>query len=274
MENEIHMCDFGCGQVAIHQFQNGKWGCSKIIINCKKIKENNLKTFSSKEFSEKMRKSKIGVKRTPEVCKRLSESHTGKKLSPETIEKIRNSTIGRSCWNKGKNWPSKVKKKISDSSVGKKHSPDTIEKLRTYQTPEVREKHRQRMLNGGTIKAHQGIRNPSKPQVELFKKIKELYPDAKLNYPFKRRKKGHYYFLDVSIPHLMICFESNGTRWHNKEKDLIRKQEVENEGWTMIEYYDVNYVKQVPTIEKIKEDIENVIKLREENNYDKAQVSC
>ena len=333
MDN-VHMCDYGCGQEAKFQLKNGKWSCSQYIYNCKGIIEKKLKTFTSPEFSEKMRKSHLGVKRSPEVCQRLREIHTGKKHSLETRKKIGEKSKGRKAF-LGKKHTKETIEKIRRAATGRKHSPEvckrlreiltgrkrppelverirltkigkrrkcskeTIEKIRKALTGikrseeyrkklkemfktgqrgwsvEWRERQRNYMLNGGNIKAQSGIQNPSKPQVELFKNIKKLYSDAKINYPFHRREKGRCYFLDVAIPELKICFESNGSYWHKKRKkeDLIRKMEIENEGWTMIEYHDIDYVKQVPTIEKIKEDIENVINYLKEVNYDKAQAS-
>ena len=166
--------------------------------------------------------------------------------------------------------------------MGKPRSEETKQKLRLKAlgrpgrkyTEEQKEKSRQRLLNGHAAYMISHIKSPSKPQVELYNRIKSLYPSSILNYHFRRKKENRSYFLDVAIPELMICFESNGTRWHNKEKDLIRKQEVENEGWTMIEYHNVNYVKHVPTIEKIKEDIENVINYLKEAQNDTTKTCC
>ena len=34
-----HICDYGCGQEANHQFKNGKWCCSKSTMKCPAIRE-------------------------------------------------------------------------------------------------------------------------------------------------------------------------------------------------------------------------------------------
>jgi len=34
MENEIQLCEYGCGQEAIHQIKSGKWCCSKSPNSC------------------------------------------------------------------------------------------------------------------------------------------------------------------------------------------------------------------------------------------------
>ena len=34
-----HICDYGCGQEAKHQFKNGKWCCSKSTMKCPAIRE-------------------------------------------------------------------------------------------------------------------------------------------------------------------------------------------------------------------------------------------
>lgn len=48
------------------------------------------------------------------------------------------------------------------------------------------------------------MQNPSKPQIELYERVKEIFENAKLNYPFGR------YFIDVAIPNLMIAIEYDG----------------------------------------------------------------
>ena len=34
MDQEIHLCDYGCGKIAIKQFKNGKWCCSEKYSMC------------------------------------------------------------------------------------------------------------------------------------------------------------------------------------------------------------------------------------------------
>lgn len=91
---EKHICDYGCGQIAICKFKSGNWSCSKSPNSCPKVKERNGSAKrgkpgkkASKETKEKLRiiaKSRI---RTKTHCENLSKSLTGKKLSKERVLK-------------------------------------------------------------------------------------------------------------------------------------------------------------------------------------------
>jgi len=107
------------------------------------------------------------------------------------------------------------------------------------------EKTRNRMLNGGAAHALSFNQNPSKPQVELLKLIKQLYPQAILNYPSLN------FSIDIAIPELKIAIEYDGSYWHqNKEYDNKRQKELENIGWKFIRYVDY-----IPSKEELKNNI-------------------
>lgn len=73
----------------------------------------------------------------------------------------------------------------------------------------------------------------SKPQLELFELIKEKYPTAILEYPFLD------YCLDIAVPELKLCFEYDGSYWHqDAEKDRIRDEVLERYGWTVKRFVD------------------------------------
>lgn len=121
-------------------------------------------------------------------------------------------------------------------------------------TPEERriysERSRQYMLNGGAVYANSFVKNPSRPQVELFKLTKKLYPEAKLNYPIFEVNKS----IDVCIPHLKIALEYDGSYWHQDEfYDKVRQKEIEILGYKFIRYKD-----RVPSLKELAEDIENL----------------
>jgi hypothetical protein len=216
------LCDYGCGEIAKYKFRNEKVCCSFSKNKCKKQMEINSKTT-------------IGTKRPPrteEFKKAISIRRKNKKHDPKTIEKIKIGNI------KTLN-TKEVKQKIMESW-----------------TKERREKRRQYMLNGGAAHCNSFIQNPSTTQVELFNRIKKIYPNAILNYPCYPLN----FSLDVAIPELMICFESDGSYWHqNKDKDLKRQKQIEDLGWRMIRYYPIDSLKQVPQIKQIIKDIENII---------------
>jgi len=122
----------------------------------------------------------------------------------------------------------------------------------------VGKKSKQRMLNGGAVHALSFTKNPSKTQVELFNRIKEVYPNAILNYPCLQLN----YSLDIAIPELKIWFESDGSWYHqDKEKDLKRQKEIEDLlGWKCIRYFPVDTIKQVPSLDQILKDINDILK--------------
>lgn len=274
------LCSYGCGNIALYQFHNGRVCCSKNFVSCPEvIKSRSLALTGHVVNNETKIKISSTRKRNITLNKYKQNkvpSFSGQKHKPETIEKMKS-------WER-KPMSESQKLYLSIINTGKKHSLETIQKIRINNTGKKRSEEarknystaakrrwsspnceeRQKLLNGGAVLMLSCVQNPSKPQVELWNRIKTLYKSAILNFPLTSINRS----LDVAIPELMICFESNGSYWHqNREKDLIRKKQIEDLGWTMIEYHDVNYVKHVPTIEKIKEDIENVINLKEVN-YD------
>ena len=111
--------------------------------------------------------------------------------------------------------------------------------------PEMKEKRRQYMLNGGASYAGSFVTNPSKPQVELYNIIKEIYPEAILNYPILN------FNVDIVIPSLQLAIEYDGSYWHQDEDyDKQRQNKIEQKGWKFLRYVDV-----VPQKEILKEDI-------------------
>ena len=115
-------------------------------------------------------------------------------------------------------------------------------------TEEIREKNRQYMLNGGASHARSFITIPSKPQIELYNIIKQLYLDAKLEYPILN------FNVDIVIPSKKIAIEYDGSYWHqNKNYDKQRQEKIEKEGLKFLRYID-----EVPTLNKIKNDLEKL----------------
>lgn len=108
----------------------------------------------------------------------------------------------------------------------------------------IYEWHRQRMLNGGAIKARLAARmaRPSKKQRNLYEKVKEYFPTAILEYPLQTENTVR--FLDIAIPDRQFCIEFNGTYWHKNREvfDAIRQKEIENCGWKVINVYEESEV--------------------------------
>jgi len=53
--------------------------------------------------------------------------------------------------------------------------------------------------------------------------------------------KLHYYFIDFAIPEHKIAIECDGDYWHkNTEKDIIRQQHIENQGWQFLRFKETD----------------------------------
>jgi len=131
------LCDYGCGQQAIHQFKNGKWCCSIKYQHCPNIKKNISKKMKgkvspnkgkkfSKNHKNKLSESHKGYKMTNDHKLKISIANKGKvsgmkgrKHSEETKLKISTTLLnGKSYWN-NKTFSKEHKLKISESNKGK-----------------------------------------------------------------------------------------------------------------------------------------------------------
>jgi len=208
-----------------------------------------------------------GFKHTKKTKKRMSKSAKKYFSSLKGIEKIKRMSqkrIGEGNPFYGKTHSVKTKKKFSlfrggnkHPLFGKSHSIKTkkiiSKKLKEFYSihlnpmqgvkcsEEQKQKSREYMINGGAVYAQQFIRNPSKPQVELYNHIKQIYPTAILNYPIKVFK-GKHYSLDVAIPELKIDFEYDGVYWHKgrKVRDFFRDENLIERGWCVVRVFGVN----------------------------------
>lgn len=205
----------------------------------------------------------------PEIKKKLSISSTiysntkeGKEIRSKSGKKIlgikrsekfrknqKNRMLGHIPWNKN------LKGCFSIKSLNRM----SISQLRRFNETEeglkFKENAKQRLLNGGSSYILSFIKNPSKPQVELYNIVKDLFPSAILNYSLYELN----YSLDIAIPELKIWIESDGPYWHqDKEKDLQRQRKIENLGWKCIRYV-ADTVKDVPLKNKVFNDITEVI---------------
>lgn len=264
--NTEHICSYGCGQLAKYKFVNGKFCCEKIPSMCESLKNDSTIRATGKsngslsdEHKQKISKANKGRIKSKEECEAIRNRLLGTNHKEETKEKISKSNKGRRAWNKGiKTGPLPKNIKIGIKSRERCLNGHALVMAKAPRDPEKikisSEKSRQRMLNGGAVYVQSFIKNPSKPQVELYNRIKELFPSAILNYPFY----PFNYSLDVAIPELKIWFESDGSYYHqDKEKDLKRQIKIEVLGWKCIRY-KANSVREVPALEKIKEDINKI----------------
>ena len=135
----MRICDYGCGNKAIHQFKSGKWCCSKSYNSCPTAKNN---------FS----KAKKGKKLTTEHKSNISKAVKGTKHSIESKEK-------RSVMMSGDN----------NNMFGKQHSKQTKLKMSKSQTG----KHNKPMLQKTKQKLSKTLKGKNKITIE---QIKNRYP--------------------------------------------------------------------------------------------------
>lgn len=143
-----------------------------------------------------------------------------------------------------KNWFSYLKFKCPKGHIFQKRYDGFVTGYRCRKCDN--ELRRKRMLNGGAAYLLSFVKNPSKPQIELFSLVKSLYPSAALNYACLN------FSIDIVIPELKIAIEYDGEYWHkNKEVyDNKRQHLIEEKGWTFIRYREY-----VPSIIELKRDI-------------------
>lgn len=81
----------------------------------------------------------------------------------------------------------------------------------------------------------------SKPQMDMYSKLKKYFPDAELNYHVNTGISHRY--IDVALPSRMLAFEYNGIYWHNEVEDKIRTEQLNNCGWKVLTFTERDYSK-------------------------------
>ena len=91
MKNQVHLCDYGCGKIAIHQFKNGKKCCNKYWINCptfhkytvkiwrsiKKIETNEICSYGCGQKSKyKLKNGKYCCSSNHSTCPKIRERNS------------------------------------------------------------------------------------------------------------------------------------------------------------------------------------------------------
>lgn len=99
MNKEIHICDYGCGQLANYQISNGKWCCKKRPNTCPAIIQKRVTTFKKSIETGKYIPSWTGKHHTDAQKKNVSE-----KMKIAHSEG-RAHNIGESRWNNEPSYP-------------------------------------------------------------------------------------------------------------------------------------------------------------------------
>ena len=66
----------------------------------------------------------------------------------------------------------------------------------------------------------------------------EAEPQFRVPAPNDSRGRPHYYFLDFAIPEHKIAIECDGHIWHDEERDRVRQNYIESQGWMFLRYSD------------------------------------
>ena len=149
-----------------------------------------------------------------------------KRLSdPEVREKMSESAIKFH-----KDNPGHMKGKLQKAREG---DPERYRQQRKKQGESLKkfyQKHPEKHPN--RIMGRQG--RVSAPQKELFQTIKNIYSEAKLEFPIKTKESCR--FGDIVLPNKKICIEHDGKYWHQDtaEQDLKRDRELAQVGYTTI----------------------------------------
>ncbi|MBA7679116.1 hypothetical protein ES703_87399 [subsurface metagenome] len=81
------------------------------------------------------------------------------------------------------------------------------------------------------------VRHPSRPQVKLFSIVKDLYPEAKMEYSVEVPIVGGTIYLDIGIPSQMLDIEYDGRFWHEDEDlDSDRDKVLQILGWKIVRF--------------------------------------
>jgi len=187
---------------------------------------------------------------------------------PEIASQTKGKTYEEIMGNKkAKKRKDKMKKARGSKNpfYGKKHSKEARKKIRFSWTRERKENVRKVMKeskseymrsfinkekqtqmlskwckDGHAAYMNMFIKNPSKPQIELYKMVLELCPYAIINYPCLN------YSIDIAIPFLEVAIEYDEPYWHqDKDYDSKRQRRLEKEGWRFIRFSSIPKKKEI-----------------------------
>lgn len=215
----------------------------KIVLTEKQKQEKNIITSKNRSIAQ---------------LKRFSKIEEIEKISLSQKEHYKNMDESKKLIAKEKNKNSQI---IRYSNPEERKKQSVIMKKCNENNPELRELSRQRCLNGHALIMIKAIKKISNEELKLREMVKELYPDCEFQYSIFREKGKRNYSLDIAILEHKIAIEYDGYYHFNCQENIEyhknRHQEIENKGW---KFYVVTMFDQFPTLEKLKEDINEVIK--------------
>lgn len=188
-----------------------------------------------------------------------------KGLTKDTDERVKNNCKGASKRMKKYMSNKNNRKKISETLKRKYKSGEL--KIYSHWTGKTMSKEsnlkRSKTMKGKQVKRNRTIHGKSKPELELYKILKNKV----LNHHKITNKKGiktsdGYRYPDILCEELKLIIEYDGSYYHkNINNDLKRDKLLNNKGYKVIHYIDL-----VPSIEQLKHNIQ-ICMLTKENYY-------
>ena len=237
---EQHICDYGCGKPAVHQFKNGKWCCSKKYQQCNSYREKTGNIHRGKQVSlitrKKISEVQTGRKLSKESIEKRTKKILGRKNTPETLEKMRQSALGKifttdhlknmsiaqskrslstyvksiesmRLANIGKKCSDEKREKLRKANKGKRPSDSCfIASMKAHLRENLSPDRIEQMRKVGLIQIRNMLKNSknSKAEIKLTEIVKELYPNS------CRQHRILNYFVDIAIPEYNIVIEYDG----------------------------------------------------------------
>ncbi len=233
-------CDF-CGEIVDVKFQNynnrGKYSEGYACTKCKSIKakESFKKLYGVDWISQK---EEVKEKQKQTMIKKYGVEKYSQ--LPEWREKTKQTCLRKY----GKEYYSQTEEYHEKKM---KHDLEKYGVPYHTQAPEVKRKILASFDNNDTAKT-------SRPQLELYEKLKAIYGQCKLNEPCV------YYSLDcvIEVNNIKIDIEFDGEYWHRNRgrQDCIRDKFVKGQGYKIIR---IKGNRQIPNDNDLIEAIDTLI---------------
>lgn len=250
------ICNYGCGNIAVYQLQNGKFCCSERYNSCPKIKE---------KIKEKwlIHPPRLGKKHTSHtkllISKKIKEiwkSPNGIYNLPEIRENNRLSIIGKTHTKDG---DIKISKKLKGKIKTEQHKQKlSIATKKSFKNNHIlKENLSKRMKKWQCRYMLKKVKTISKEEFKLQNLVKEIFPTAVFHYKVLENRN---FEVDIVILEHKIAIEYDGYYHFNSEESIKyhneRQKEIEKKGWKFIRY---NIFHNFPDKEQVSKDIIGVL---------------
>jgi hypothetical protein len=233
------------------QFKMLHWGHLKKIHN--KTLDDTLKEFPNiptmtKEESDK--RSNARIKCDKKITKTCNKKYGGVGYASKELEEKTRDTVQKVYGSRNVMQSKKVSSKFKGDN-NPQRNPEVVKRtkktLKEFYKTHVHH-HKGKTYNEimGPERAAERIKELrisgalgqsltpfiSAPQKELFELVKQIHPDAKIEYPID------IFCIDIAIEDLKIAIEYDGSYWHDKERDIYRDSVLKEKGWSTIRFED------------------------------------